>query len=97
MAKMSAKTMAPVKPMPMMGATGAHGMSLTAKPARHPHPVHPGRDQFGRMLPGQLMANAAPPFQSMQPGPVVPPPPPAPPRPKKPAPAPKRPMPKMRG
>lgn len=44
----------------------AHGMSLKMKPERPPHPKDPTRDAYGRMLPGNLMRNAAPPFRSNQ-------------------------------
>lgn len=53
-------------PMPKQQAMPKqpHGMSLTVKPQRMPHPTAKGRDTFGRMMPGQLPANAAPPFTS---------------------------------
>lgn len=64
MAKTSAKmnmAMPQVMIRPMMQP---HGMSLAVKPQRKPHPTAPGRDTFGRMMPGTLMANAAPPFKA---------------------------------
>lgn len=41
-----------------------HAMSIQARPQRPPHPTIPGRDAFGRMMPGQLMQNAVAPFQA---------------------------------
>jgi hypothetical protein len=63
-----ARTKAVMSMPPAIVAVGVkvakpHGMSLQAKPQRTPHPTAKGRDRFGRMLPGQLPANAAPPFQ----------------------------------
>lgn len=58
--------------MPMIGP-----VIPTAPMARIPHPVHVGRDTRGRMMPGNLMKNAAPPFKARKTAPkrmIAPPP-----------------------
>jgi len=73
MAKISASAVPP-QVMPIAAAVVApvrakasakapHGMSLKARPERPAHAVHRNRDAYGRMLPGNLPPNAAPPFQ----------------------------------